>query len=108
VQQQYWRRGGVVQRQSTTDVRIHKCCVRIIPRIRTGGIRNWGHNRAVKTNRLVSVSYGSKLKQYRPFHASFYRIAKDTLSELRSSGSFDVVSCLKYGVKSYVPLIQKL
>ena len=53
MQQQYWRRGGVMQRQSTTDVRIHKCCVRIFPRIRTGGIRNWGRNRAVKTNRLV-------------------------------------------------------
>jgi len=47
---------GGVQRQSTTDVRIQKCCVRIIPRFRTGGVRNWGHNRAVKTNRLVACA----------------------------------------------------
>ena len=40
------------------DVRIQKCCVRIIPRIlttypRTGGVWNWGRNRAIKTHRLV-------------------------------------------------------
>jgi len=33
---------GGVHRQSTTDVQIQKCCVRIIPRFRTGGIRYWG------------------------------------------------------------------
>jgi len=41
-----------VQQQST-DVRIQKCCVRIIPRFRTGGIRNWGRNRAVKPTGLL-------------------------------------------------------
>jgi len=58
VQRQYT---GGVQRQSTTDVRIQKCCVHIIPHILTtdrwtGGIQNWGHYRAVKTNRLVFFS----------------------------------------------------
>jgi len=42
------------------DVRIQKCRFRIIPRIlttdpRTGGIRTYMRNRAVKTNRLVFV-----------------------------------------------------
>jgi len=52
-----WRRAAAVDDR---DVRIQKCCVRIIPRIlttdpRIGGIRNWGRNRAVKTNRLVFI-----------------------------------------------------
>ena len=50
-----WRRAAAAYDR---DVRIQKRCVRIIPRIlttdpRTGGIRTWGRNRAVKTNRLV-------------------------------------------------------
>jgi len=63
VQRHYWRRGGV-QLQSTyreRDVRIHKCCVSIIPRIlttdpRTGAFGTGGRNRAVQTNRLVCLS----------------------------------------------------
>ena len=51
------------------DVRIHKCCVRIIPRFRTGafgtgGVRNWGRNRAVKTNRLVMVALCNRADHY--------------------------------------------
>jgi len=45
-----------VHQQSTTDVWIQKCFVRITPWFRSGGIRNWGHNRVVKTNWLVCVS----------------------------------------------------
>jgi len=35
---------GSVHRQSTTDVRIQKCCVHIIQRFRTGRIWNWGRS----------------------------------------------------------------
>ena len=52
------RRAGAAAAVDDRDVRIQKCCVRIVPRIqttdpRTGGIRNWGHNPAVKTHRLL-------------------------------------------------------
>jgi len=49
---------GAAAAVDAKDVRIQKCCVRIVPRIltidpRTGGIRNWRRNRAVKTHRLI-------------------------------------------------------
>jgi len=52
VLRQYWQRAGAAAAVNDRDVRIQKCCVRIVPRIlttdpRTGGIRNWGRNRAV-------------------------------------------------------------
>jgi len=53
------RRAGAAAAVAVDDVRIQKCCVRIIPRIltrdtRTGGVRNCGRNRAVKSHRLVT------------------------------------------------------
>jgi len=55
VQRQYWWRAAAVD---DGDVQIQKCCIHIIPQILTtdpltGCIRNWGRNRAVKTNQLV-------------------------------------------------------
>jgi len=52
------RRAGAAATVTVHDVRIQKCCVRIIPRIltrdpRTGGIQNWGRNRAVKNPGLL-------------------------------------------------------
>ena len=64
VLRQYWQPAGDAAAVNDRDVRIQKCCVRIVPRIlttdpRTGGIRNWGRNRAVKTHRLVTSAFSS-------------------------------------------------
>jgi len=60
------------------ELRIQKCCVRIVPRIlttdpRTGGIQNWGRNRAVKTHRFVglSVTLVSRAKTAAPIEMPF-------------------------------------
>jgi len=57
------RRAGAAAAVDDRDVRIHKYCVLIVPRIlttdpRTGGIGNWGRNWAVKTHRLVVIGVG--------------------------------------------------
>ena len=57
---------GGVHRQSTTDVRIQKCCVRIIPRFRTGGIRTcWRSELGAQSgceNQLACIHGGNSVE----------------------------------------------
>jgi len=43
------------RRAAAVDEQHQRAVIKARWAFRTGGIRNWGHNRAVKTNRLVLV-----------------------------------------------------